>query len=702
MKITNLNHREAYELLPDTKIEVERTNPFFNDYTEQTVPVNIPASPRNCRLLGFPDLFGGRAKMINSDVSIQDGEFHAQCRQAVLSATRKGTIQTSFYINDGSFYSRLQNIKLKDVFTLPEDTITFNTINEAITFCANLRSDADQRFSIFPVLVTDDSGEDDGFNYKIVNAFGSSAQLTSQTYMFNPDAESGQFYNAAWRTEIVDGMPITLEPGYYISPFIRAYYVLERVFSHFGYTLTQNFFQITEPFSSMVLLNNVIDTIVNKKIIVQDLVPDVSVADMLALFRKKFCCEFAVDEAQRTVSVVFLKDIIDATPEADLTARMTEEPTISYKAAKEYGRVVLKAEKTLESEAEDTYDDIKEMTKASPTAYFDEETGCFYKDGWSGENRVAVKIGEASQPYDTGESSLEPKEIKIPECIPEFRMLSFVYDYNDAKKTIDLGRFLYVGDYRTVNSKMVLAFSDGEEETEDAVKTMPMLAFCATIDGRAAGTITPYAYSYIRLGDTYNVSEVQVYRGVRRFCFNSLVYNGGSGIFERFYRPYDLLLRNSLQEMKVKLLLSQSEKQNLSAYGKVVIRGVEFFPNKLKFTLGGKDEPLSSELLTVGLYHDENGNTDSAPTVTGMLPIMASSYKWVGRMTTEILDPADYQSHVNNRDATFKVIYPPMPGPEWVGQRWGEQVSYINTGGPWAMFNIGNVKITVWLECVLK
>jgi len=34
MKITNLNHREAYELLPDTKIEVERTNPFFNDYAE--------------------------------------------------------------------------------------------------------------------------------------------------------------------------------------------------------------------------------------------------------------------------------------------------------------------------------------------------------------------------------------------------------------------------------------------------------------------------------------------------------------------------------------------------------------------------------------------------------------------------------------------------------------------------------------------
>lgn len=701
MKITNLNHREAYELLPDTKIEVERTNPFFNDYAEQTVPVNIPASPRNCRLLGFPDLFGGRVKLVSSDVSIQDGEFYAQCRQAVLSATRRGTIQTSFYINDGSFYSRLQNIKLKDVFTLPEDTITFGTINEAITFCTNLRSNSDSRFSIFPILVTDDSGEDDGFNYKIVNACGSSVRLTDLTYMFNPDATSGRFYNVVWRTETVDGMPITLEPGYYISPFIRACYVLERVFAHFGYTLASNFFQSTSPFSTMVLLNNIIDTIVNKKIIVQDLVPDVSVADMLSLFRKKFCCEFAVNEAQRTVSVVFLKDIIEATPDADLTSRMTEEPTISYKASKEYGRIVLKADKTLDAETEDTYDDIEEMLKVSPTAYFDEETGCFLKDGWSGENRVAVKIGEASQPYDTGESRLESKEIKIPECIPEFRMLSFTYDFGEDKKTIDLGRFLYVGAYRTVNSKMVLAFSDGQEETEDSAKIMPMMAFCISNNGRATGTITPWAYGPIALGATYNVSEVQVNRSLTRFCNYSLVYNGGSGIFERFYRDYDLLLRNSLQETKVKLLLSQSEKQNLSAYGKVVIRGVEFFPNRLKFTLGGKDEPLDSELLTVGLYHDENGNTDSAPTVTSMLPIMASAYKWVARSTREYTD--EWQSGEEIGDATFKVIYPPMPGPEWVGQRWGERAAYIREGSPlFYLLGLTNAKLTVWLECVPK
>ena len=79
------------------------------------------------------------------------------------------------------------------------------------------------------------------------------------------------------------------------------------------------------------------------------------------------------------------------------------------------------------------------------------------------------------------------------------------------------------------------------------------------------------------------------------------------GIFEKFYRQYDLLLRNSLQELKVKLLLTQSQKQNLSSYAKIVIRGVSFFFNKLKFTLGGKSEPTESELRTIALTTPING-----------------------------------------------------------------------------------------------
>lgn len=92
MKITNISMGEDYNLSPDTKIEVERTNPFFNDYGESTVPLDLPTSPRNRRMLAFPETFGGMQKIRPIDVTIQDGEFFAQCRQVVLNATHKGKI----------------------------------------------------------------------------------------------------------------------------------------------------------------------------------------------------------------------------------------------------------------------------------------------------------------------------------------------------------------------------------------------------------------------------------------------------------------------------------------------------------------------------------------------------------------------------------------------------------------------------------
>ncbi len=711
MKIINLDKREPYQLAPEAKIEVERTNPFFNDYTELTVPMDLPASDHNRRLLGFPDLFGGRAKMVAGDVSIQDGEFHSQCRMAVLSATRKNTIQVSFYLNDGSFYSRIQNVKLKDVFTSQEDTIQFASMDEAIRYCRGLRSNQDTRLTIFPILVENDSGLTGGYNYKILNSYGkqhyfddiedaSMAEVINlyELYLsmpcWDPDDNStgSDFFNATTRTEIVNSMAITLEPGYWISPFIRANYVLSRVFSHFGYTLESNFFTQTSPFDKMVLLNNVIDPLVNLKLRMADLVPDVTVPDMLSAFRKKFCCEFSVDEGKKSVQIVFLKDVLSAAPVADLTRRMTAEPTVNYKTEKEYSRVKLSPEKTLDGDSEDGYDDLKAMQEASPAAYFNPKTGCFIKDGYSGDYLVQTKIGEASQPYDTGED-MEPQEIKIPECIPEFRNLEYSWSDEDGNvKSVSFGQFLYIGKYNTLNSTMAVTGEDNQEATESVEKLLPMFAFTYLSSNHANATISPY-----------NVRRISSMPQEMTKMWNyALYYNGEDGIFERFYRDYDLLLRNSLQKTKVRLLLSQSEKQNLPAWGRVTIRGVCFFLNKLKFVLGGKADPVESELLTTGLYEP----VSEAPTISEMLPMMASDYKWERKGLVEESDVSEYSNAGVNKERTFQTVYPPLPSAEWLNKRWGEQVSYTRKKTRHKTWfrsaKYAYTKTTVWLECVHK
>lgn len=719
MKIINLDKQEAYHLQPDAKLEVERTNPFFNDYAEQTIPMDLPASDHNRRLLGFPDLFGGRNKMVTSDVSIQDGEFHAQCRQAVLSATRKGTIQTSFYLNDGSFYSRIQNVSLKDIFNTAADTITFASMNAVLAWCRGLRADNDTRFTIFPVLVTDDSGLSGGFNYKILNAYGKDSVIGSRTEViaevffgdftqtvditgFDPDVDGTgcDFYNAVQRTEYVNQIPITIGPGYYISPFIRVNHVLSRIFAHFGYTLQENFFTQTAPFNKMVLLNNRIDTLVNLKLIVSDLLPDVSATEMLAVIRKKFNCEFSVDEGSRTVGIVFLKDVVASPPDADLTDRVTADPTVNYKSEKDFKRLKLTPAATLDGEAEDNYDNLAEMFKTAPTAIFDPVTGAFARIGYSGDYAVSVKIGEPSQPYDTGEG-LETEEVEIPECIPEPRTLITTYSNEDGAVEHSYGQFLYVGGYKTVNSKMVIAGDDNQESTDGTYKLLPMLAFVSTASGHAEGTISPYD---IRSSEAVTRAPGSQYPYQKLWNY-ALYYNGEDGIFERFYRQYDQLLRNSLMPVKVRLLLTQSEKQNLKAWAKVTIRGVAFLLGKLKFTLGGKTEPVESELLTSALYKDPaTGIISQAKTISEMLPMMAAEYRWVGRQTEESVSESDYDNSGVDKDRTFQTVYPPLPSADYLNQRWGQQVSYTKKQTRHSTFfrssRYAFTRTTVWLECV--
>lgn len=719
MKITNLDKGKTYQLGESAKLEVERTNPFFNDYGESTSPLDIPASDYNRMILGYPDTFGLREKMVATNVSIEDGEYFAQCRQIILSAQHKGNISSSFYINDGSFYSKIQNVKLKSIFK-DEMIPGCSTIDQCIDFCRSLIGGSNENYDIFPVLLTDDSGKDTGYNYKILNAWGDIKLLKDAKYWRFKDAGGYEYVDAprAWdfclynksdamfqgevnRTEYVNEIPVSLSRGYYISPFIRANYVLKRVFSYFGYELKENFFTRTEPFSKMVLVNNVIDVMANGHIRIEDLLPDVSVPDFLSVFRKKFLCEFVSDEGTHTADIIFLREVVDSAPVADLTRQMTEEPTLSYKTTSDYKRVVLRAKHQADSDAEDSYDDLKDMLAKNSGAYFDKVDGCFYKDGYSGNYHVKSKIGEGSQSYDTGEDDTDTLDVEIPEMIPETRILQYRQSANGETITRDMGRYLYIGSYATLNSSMKVATEDNSESEEEAVTTPVMLAFpYVSTDGMPCGTVTAYDIHYEydnRFGPPSHASEEKLYRRIFDYA---LVYNGDDGIFEKFYRQYDLLLRNSLQELKVKLLLTQSQKQNLASYAKVVIRGVNFFFNKLKFTLGGKSKPTESELRTIALttpIHEASRLIDA-------MPAMRCRYEWVGHEETVEVSESAYNNSGDDKDRTFKIIYPPLPSAEYVGQKYGLQKSYVSQKTRHAtMFRHSKWVYhctTAWLECV--
>ena len=99
MKIINTEHNEAYQLSPGTQLDFERTNLFFNEYGEHSVPLNLPPTPLNSRLAGYADDMAKATKAKDVMCTVSDGAFYAQARQSFLSGKRKSELSSSFYLN---------------------------------------------------------------------------------------------------------------------------------------------------------------------------------------------------------------------------------------------------------------------------------------------------------------------------------------------------------------------------------------------------------------------------------------------------------------------------------------------------------------------------------------------------------------------------------------------------------------------------
>ena len=103
----------------------------------------------------------------------------------------------------------------------------------------------------------------------------------------------------------------------------------------------------------------------------------------------------------------------------------------------------------------------------------------------------------------------------------------------------------------------------------------------------------------------------------------TLAYHGPDGLFERFWRNYDSLLRNSLLEIKASMLLSDIQKVSLSEYRKVTIEGQELLPSAIQYSPGSR-EPLESTFLTTRLYEP----VSTAMAETERFATHVSKYKW--------------------------------------------------------------------------
>lgn len=668
MKIIHSSGKEL-KLKPGTVLEMERVNPFFNDYGEQSLPVKLPSDEYNRSILGFPDDLAGVNKMPNrSDATIQEGIFSIRCRQAILSASRKDGIDTSFYLNIGSFYEKMKDVKLATVFK--DKVLTFSSVTNAISFVRSLMVSPDVRFSCFPVLAeSHESGE-------IIC-------LNKVSGPIKPDGYYSLF-NEQYREEIIDEKTISTPAGYFITPFIKAMHLLEETFKYLGYTLEDNFFSKTEPFRSMVFLNNNIDSIVNAEIRYDQLVPNCNISTILDIFRNKFCCEFIPDEAKRTVKIVLFNDVVDSKADQDLTKLLTEPINVNHGA--KYKQVKLSADKGAVLTYNEEYKlvsstpdylskTLPEIAAMFPEAFIDLTRGWIIREGFTPLNYVVEKVGTLNCDYYAG-GTLETEKKESPDTLVGIEF-----------ETLSSGVAPFIGTTRAINSKIIwdnkpTQEGSKEDSTQKKSELKPMLCFTAHRPSRNdAGTI----YAYL---DT------------REKIWNySLAYNGEDGLYEKFWRKYDDMLRNSMCPVTTKMLLKDIDKLNISAYKKVQINNQEVLPNVIKYNIG-KNVDTECTYLTTKLYNP----ISSAKSESTHFP--SSKYQWRMKWSKSV---GDQYNWMQLKEQPITLFLPPPTEAEYSrGGKYHEksypcwfavQVDLI--GHPVLVDKISGT-LTTWLEPILR
>ena len=663
MKIRDTRTGELYQLAPGSTMEIERTNPFFNDGGEQSLPMDLPDTPQNRRLTGHPaELANSHRPPSDRYVEIEDGAYHVRARQVVLSASWNGKISTSYLLQQSDLYALIGERQLIDIFTdrtvgVPTTQESgIPTLDEKIAFLDSLRSHTDQHYDIFPVAMTLTDTAEHTLGYRLLNARGkifTHMDGSGKSFLPEPTLGSSSYLsgilwlNAEARTgTFANDTTLNLQKGYYMSPFIRAIYVLQEMIASLGYTLLH---QPDPVIDSMVFVNNTIDAIVTEgDIQMSDLLPDCSCSDLLDLFRYKFGMEFVCDATAGTVTMLPFATAAAAAA-TDLTRYLAGQPEIEYREERQ--RLTLSPSGMRSGGSVPSI--ISELNRYADPRW-DAVRGGWVVSGKRGFRPVTDLVIDGTAGYDIGDTGETPdaEDMKSPDAVPSMVQLTGWLPSVVPSPTF-AWTFPFIGDERALHSKLSDEISqDDSPELEERPKLDMMLLLPFT-DFRSypRGGLTDYDYY------KFYLTGVRTSAGIG----GSLCYHGADGLFERYWRTRDELTRNALNSVRVRLLLPQQLKMSLAPQHPVLLHGTPLLIDTLSIQLGQDDAETQSTLLST---------VPQEPTVhapaSESLP--ATGYHWqLKRSFRQYPSPSE--------STAAPLVYPPVPTAGHIGQEICKQYS---------------------------
>lgn len=303
----------------DFALEMEFNHPFYSDAGSSSVPASLPASIENRRILGWPEK-ANRATRFHREhqAFVECGVFRKRCKLITESAGLEG-ISVSLAIQESEMYIAIQDRKIKDVIA----NIGYGQTKSTIATPHEVYKGYHREnyflndVACFPVA----SDMDNNGNVFIINRASS-------------DDES-LIENA--RTVTINNESVNVPTGYGISMYLYLWALIQYTFEQCGYIVKKNVFATDGRLKHLVILNSLCDLLhgqtYNKNywgFRYRDLVPDMTVGELIAWLRDKFGAIITCDSYN--IEIHLFEHMCAENADADLSEYHIGNEILTYPA----------------------------------------------------------------------------------------------------------------------------------------------------------------------------------------------------------------------------------------------------------------------------------------------------------------------------------------------------------------------------------
>lgn len=641
MSLKIKNASGTFDLPNDFNIEIEDTSPLYNERGSQSIPATLPASPNNLILTNhIHRLDTDHAPATDARVIVSDGIYNRIGKMNITQASHSEGIISNIGFDESELYSIWNAVSLR---TLDAPILRLGSASAIITLLEDIMNETqtEEGLAVFPVCVNMPS-KDETIDNKEVSTY--------YPEYINKIAKVNDTYKlvgaARQETYLLENKPVltSVPEGYGVTAFLKVSWLLNFIFRKYGYTITENPFSTHPQLSRLVVLNNTADACVKGFLDYSDLMPDCTINEFLQALYCRFGMVYFVDGKTKSVKLKFIKDLISNPASKDWTLLKAAMPVINYNSPQQLKlsagtSIAGPYQNLVAAPAADSLDKfLKPFNYVVSSNYSKGYLYYFNSDGRYAVRNIYTHLLETRSsdffPWDKGSNIGYMEITSVDECLP------IKGTYPDEHPTCPAYLLGKVHKYTNIASADI--------ELSDEQNTQTPLCFCFAFPRNTSSYPYGSPRCYTAAGDPVTVNG---------HTFDiSMTFVGDNGLFNRFWKGFDAVLRYANHTIEVPLHLNHNQLLNSDFSQAINMDGQKLLIDNLKYTLPlSLTRPATVRFRTLKLLAPFDQDKDQGIHTTEQL------YQWTVHNNRENVVDITISPQVN---AWRNAIIPPAV---WLG-----------------------------------